>query len=110
MKHWFLCMMVCVLAAGCYQRQDPVVQAAQDLERMAYEIAAQGEERRQQLTALRLGMSDSEVLEAVGPPSVRRSVATGAEESREVWNYKRGLGPAATLTFVNQRLVEIVME
>lgn len=110
MKCWLLSMLLCFFAVGCYQRQDPVVQAAQDLQRMAYEFAAEGEEQRQRLTSLRLGMSDREVLEVVGPPSARRGVATSAEESREVWNYGKGVTPAATLTFVNQRLVEIVIE
>jgi hypothetical protein len=97
-------------AAGCYQRRDPVVQAAQDLRDMAYDFAAQQEAQRQRLNTLRLGMSDGEVLDAAGPPATRESRATGTEETREVWTYRGGLQPLAILTFVNQRLVEIRIE
>jgi hypothetical protein len=99
-----------LVATGCYQRQDPVVRAAQDLERMAYDFAAQEDERMYQINALRLGMSDSEVLNAIGPPSTRQSSETSAEESREVWTYRGAVRPLATLTFVNQRLREIKTE
>ena len=56
-----------LVMTGCYQRQDPVVQAAQDLQRMAYDFAAQEDERLHRVNALRLGMSDSEVIDAIGP-------------------------------------------
>lgn len=104
---WFSLLLV---AAGCYQRPDPVVQAAQNLERMAYNLAAQEDEQIRRLSALRLGMSDSEVLNAVGPPSKRASYMTGAEESREVWMYRGALRVLAILTFVNRRLEEIRVE
>ena len=99
-----------LVMTGCYQRQDPVVQAAQDLERMAYDFAAQEDERMHRINTLRLGMLDSEVIDAIGPPSTRRSIETSAEESREVWTYHGALRPLATLTFVNQRLTEIRTE
>jgi hypothetical protein len=105
---WWIVLLLAT--AGCYQRQDPVVQAAQDLQRMAYDFATQEEAQMRRLNSLRLGMSDSEVLSAVGPPSARQSVATSAEESREVWTYRGALRPLATLTFVNQRLTEIRVE
>jgi hypothetical protein len=110
MKRTWVALTLLLAGTGCYQRQDPVVQAAQDLQRMAYDFAAQEDERRQRLNTLRLGMSDSEVLNTVGPPSTRQSVGTSPEESREVWTYRGGLGPFATLTFANQRLVEIRIE
>ena len=99
-----------LVMTGCYQRQDPVVQAAQDLQRMAYDFAAQEDERMHRINTLRLGMLDSEVIDAIGPPSTRRSIETGAEASREVWTYHGALRPLATLTFVNQRLTEIRTE
>ena len=99
-----------LVMTGCYQRQDPVVQAAQDLQRMAYDFAAQEDERMHRINTLRLGMLDSEVIDAIGPPSARRSLETSAEESREVWTYHGALRPLATLTFVNQRLTEIRTE
>src|SRR5213594_3965255 len=102
MKRISIWISLLLVATGCYQRQDPVVRAAQDLERMAYDFAAQEDERLHRVNALRLGMSDSEVIDAIGPPSTRRSIETSAEESREVWTYHGALRPLATLTFVNQ--------
>lgn len=110
MKYLGLWIGLLLTAAGCYQRQDPVVRAAQDLERMAYDFAAEQDEQKRRLNALRLGMSDTEVLNAVGPPSARQSVQTYGEESREIWTYRGGLAVLATLTFVNQRLTEIRVE
>jgi Protein of unknown function (DUF2845) len=110
MKHNWLWIFLLPAAAGCYQRQDPVVQAAQDLQQMAYDFASQEEEQTRRLNSLRLGMSDKEVLNAVGPPSARQSIAANTEESREAWTYRGAMRPLATLTFVNQRLTEIRVE
>jgi len=107
MKYNWLWISLVLATAGCYQRQDPVVQAAQDLQQMAYDFASQEETQSRRLNSLRLGMSDSEVLNTAGPPSARQSLATNAEESREVWTYRGALRPLATLTFVNQRLTEM---
>lgn len=101
---------VLLTATGCYQRQDPVVRAAQDLQRMAYDFAEQEEDKQQQLRSLRLGMSDSEVIDIAGPPSTRESRMVSAEESREIWTYRGAMRPLATLTFQNQRLMEIRIE
>ena len=110
MKHlWYLCPFLLTLA-GCYQRQDPVVQAAQDLQQMTYDLVSQDETLTRHLNSLRLGMSDREVLDAAGPPSSRQSQMINAEESREVWTYRGALRPLATLTFVNQRLTELKVE
>jgi hypothetical protein len=110
MKAMILWVILFASVAGCYQRQDPVVQAAQDLRRMAYDLAAEEEEKQQRLNSLRLGMSDSEVLDIAGPPSTRESRVVSAEESREVWTYRGAVRPVATLTFVNHRLLEIRIE
>ena len=106
MKNIWIWGSLIVTAVGCYQ-QDPAVRAAQDLQQMAYDLASQQEDQRYQLNSLRLGMTDKEVLDAVGPPSSRQSIALNSEESREVWTYRGALRPLATLTFVNQRLTEM---
>ena len=110
MKYNWLWISLVLAAAGCYQRQDPVVRAAQDLQQMASDFANQEETQSRRLNSLRLGISDSEVLNTAGPPSARQSLATNGEESREVWTYRGALRPLATLTFVNQRLTEIRVE
>jgi hypothetical protein len=110
MKFLWLLAALSLVVTGCYQRQDPVVRAAQDLQQMAYDFAAQEEAQVRRLNSLRLGMSDSEVLTAVGPPSARQSLMTNAEESRELWTYRGAMRPLATLTFVNRRLIEIRVE
>lgn len=96
--------------AGCYQRQDPLVRAAQDLREAAYEFAKQEEMKQQQFNLLELGMSTSEVLKRVGPPSSRQSLTTGPEESRELWTYQRAMRSPTLLTFTNQRLSELRLE
>jgi len=103
-------LILLLTGVGCYQRQDPVVQAAQDLQHMAYDFAAQQEEQIHRLNALRLGMSDKEVLNAVGPPATRQSTGTSPEESSEVWIYRKGQRQQATLTFTGQRLTEFKIE
>lgn len=110
MKYMSAWIILLLAGAGCYQRQDPVMQAAQDLQDMAYGFAAQEEEQIRRLNALRLGMSDEEVLDAVGSPSARQSTGASPAESREVWTYRKGLRPQATLTFTDQRLTEIKIE
>jgi Protein of unknown function (DUF2845) len=110
MKSFAFWAVLLLAGAGCYQRQDPVVRAAQDLQRMAYDFAAEEDAQKRRLNTLRLGMSDSEVLDAIGPPSTRQGLGTSAEESREVWTYRGALRPLATLTFTNQRLTEIRTE
>ena len=109
MTNYWIWAFLILAAVGCY-RQDPVVRAAQDLQHMAYDLASQQEEQTYRLNRLHLGMTDKEVLDAVGPPSARESIATNSEESREVWTYRGSIRPLATLTFVNQRLTEMRVE
>jgi hypothetical protein len=94
---------------GCY-RQDPVIRAAQDLQQAAYDFARQETERTQQFNLLELGMSTSDVIKKVGPPSAKQSMESGPEASRELWTYNRAMRPPTTLTFTNQRLTEIKLE
>src|ERR1043166_4817631 len=84
MKNYWVWAFLLPAAAGCY-RQDPVVRAAQDLQHMAYDLAGRQEEQTDRLNSLRLGMTDEQVLNVVGPPSARESMAISSEESREVW-------------------------
>lgn len=99
-----------LVGAGCYQRQDPLVRAAQDLREAAYEFAKQEEIKQQQFNLLELGMSTNEVLKRVGPPSSRQSLTTGPEESRELWTYQRAMRVPTRLTFTNQRLSDLRLE
>ena len=109
MKNFWIWGFLILTAAGCYQ-QDPAVRAAQDLQQMAYDMANQQEDLKDHLNSLRLGMTDKEVLKTAGPPSTRQSIATNAEESREVWTSRGAITPVGTLTFVNQRLTEMRVE
>lgn len=110
MKHLWGWLLVFLALGGCYQRQDPLVRAAQDLQELSYEFAKREEERKRQFGLLELGLSDEEVLKRVGPPSSRQSLPTSSEEHRERWTYHRAMQPPATLVFTNQRLTEIYLE
>jgi len=110
MKHSWGWTLALLSLAGCYQRQDPLVRAAQDLQQLSYEFAKREEERRQQFNLLDLGMSDKEVLGRVGPPSARQSLEGDSEERRERWTYQRPMQAPAMLIFTNQRLTEIHLE
>ena len=110
MKYVWGWMFVLLSLGGCYQRQDPLVRAAQDLQQLSYEFAEREEERKQQFDLLELGMSDEEVRNRVGPPSARQSLTSDSEEQRERWTYQRTMQPPITLVFTNQRLTEIRLE
>lgn len=104
------CALVLLFCVGCYQREDPLVRAAQDLKQLSYEFAQHEEERRQQFNSLELGLSDEEVLNRVGPPSSRESLASDPGERRELWTYQRAMMPPTLLTFTNRRLTSIKLE
>ncbi|MGE0681556.1 MAG: hypothetical protein AB7P69_11755 [Candidatus Binatia bacterium] len=110
MKHLWGWIFVFLALGGCYQRQDPLVRAAQDLQQLSYEFAEREEERRQQFNLLELGMSDKAVIEQIGPPSSRQSMESGLEERRERWTYQRAMQTPALLIFTNQQLTEIHLE
>lgn len=110
MKHIVFFFALVVLCSGCYQRQDPLVRAAQDLQQAAEDFASREDEQIQGFNSLRLGMSEDDVLERLGPPRSRQTLSTGDEESRELWTYQGALRPLGTLTFVNKRLVEMKNE
>jgi hypothetical protein len=110
MKRLWGWVFVLLSLGGCYQRQDPLVRAAQDLQQLSYDFAKREEERRQQFNLLELGMSDKEVIERIGPPSSRQSMESGPEERRERWTYQRAMQAPAIFIFTNQRLTEIHLE
>lgn len=107
MKYITLLLTLLIACTSCYQRRDPLVRAAQDLQQMADQFASQEDEKIQQFNSLRLGMSEDEVIKQLGAPVSRRALSTGGDENREQWTYRGAMSPLGTLTFVNKRLVEI---
>jgi len=108
----FVTLLALVLLTGtaCYQQQDPVVRAAQDLQRMADDLVAYDEDRTRRFQSLRLGMSEGEVIKILGSPATQRLVEGNSDEQREEWTYRASLRPLGTLTFVNDKLVEVRTE
>lgn len=94
-------------AIGCQPRPDPRVQAAQDFKSTVFDLVGQDESQSRRLNALRLGMSDQEVLQAAGPPQRRDTGTTDGGQRRETWTYDGRLSILGTLTFENGRLVQI---
>ena len=110
MKHFVFFFAFAALCSACYQRQDPLVRAAQDLQDVAEQFATQEEEKIQQFNSLRLGMSEEDVIRRLGPPKSRQALSTGDDGSRELWMYQGALRPLGTLMFENKRLVEMKSE
>ncbi|HSD11722.1 MAG TPA: DUF2845 domain-containing protein [Candidatus Binatia bacterium] len=98
---------VTLVAIGCAPRPDPRVQAAQDFKSTVFDLIGQDEAQSRRLNALRLGMSDQEVLQAAGAPERRETGTTDTGQSRETWVYNGQLSILGTLTFENGRLVQI---
>jgi hypothetical protein len=88
-------------------RPDPRVQAAQDFQRTALELVERDNAQTRRLNALRLGMSDEEVLHAAGPPTRRQTLSAFGESPREIWTYGGELKELGTLTFEDGRLVQL---
>ena len=107
MRYVALLYTLVVICTGCYQRQDPLVRAAQDLQQMADQFASQEDDKIQQFNSLRLDMSEDEVRKRLGTPASQQTLTTSNDENRELWTYRGSLRPLGTLTFVNKRLVEI---
>lgn len=103
-------LLLLVACTGCYQRQDPLVRAVQDLQQMVDQFASQEGEKIQRFNSLRLGMSEDDVMKQLGAPASRRTLSTGDDENREQWTYRGAMRPLGTLMFVNKRLVEIHTE
>jgi hypothetical protein len=93
---------------GCAPRVDPRVQAAEDFRSTVFDLIARDDAQSQKLNALRLGMSDQEVLNVAGAPSKRESRPGGEENSTvETWVYSGELSTLGTLTFRNGKLIQI---
>jgi hypothetical protein len=92
---------------GCQPRMDPRVRAAKSFESTVYELIGRDEEQTKKLNLLRLGMSDSEVISAVGAPARRESRAMDEGQKRETWIYSGELSTLGTLTFEDGQLVQM---
>jgi len=107
MKFFTLLTIALLSGTACYQRQDPVVRAAQDLQRMANDLVAYEEDRGRRFHSVQLGMSQGEVMKILGAPATQRLIDGDRDEQREEWTYRASLRPLGTLTFVNRKVVEI---
>jgi uncharacterized protein DUF2845 len=96
-----------LVGIGCELRPDPRVQAAQDFKATVFDLIGQDEAQTRRLNALRLGMSDQEVLDSAGSPARRETHTTGGGQSHETWVYNGQLSILGTLTFEDGRLVQI---
>lgn len=106
-----LWLLLIVLASpGCYQHQDPVVRASQDLQRLANDLVRYEEDRAHRFQSLQLGMSQGEVMKILGAPATQRLVEGIESEQREEWTYRGSFRPLGTVTFVNRKVVEIRAE
>jgi hypothetical protein len=76
---------------------------------MADQFAAQEDDKIQRFNSLRLGMSKGEVIKQLGAPATQQ-ILTNSDEIRERWTYRGAMRPLGTLTFANDRLVEIRAE
>jgi hypothetical protein len=110
MKFFTLLALALLSGTACYQRQDPVVRAAQDLQRMANDLVEYEEDRAQRFQSVQVGMSQGEVLKILGAPATQRLIPGDDNGQREEWTYRASLRPLGTLTFVNRKLVEIRAE
>ena len=71
---FFTLLALAVSGTACYQRQDPVVRAAQDLQRMANDLVVYEEDRGRRFQSVQLGMSQGEVMKILGAPATQRLV------------------------------------
>ena len=110
MTYRIFLFMLLTLCASCYQRQDPLVRAAYDLQRMADQFASQEEDKIQQFNSLQLGMSADDVIKRLGTPTLQRTIIADENGTIEVWEYNGAIRPLGALTFVNKQLTEIRKE
>ena len=102
-----LLALIALVGFGCAPRVDPRVQAAQDFRSTVFDLIGQDDAQTRKLNGLRLGMSDQEVLSAAGAPSKRESSSGDGGESLETWVYAGQLSTVGTLTFRDDKLVQI---
>lgn len=101
-----LLFVLAVLLAACVAPRDPAVDAAFDFQRTAMDLIAKDQERSAKLAGLRLGMTDAEVLAAVGPPTRRETLRT-SDTVTEVWMFDGELRSLGTLTFEDGVLAQM---
>lgn len=93
--------------SGCYVSSDPRVRAAEDFRSTVFDLIGKDEAQTKRLNALRLGMTDQEVLAAAGAPTRRESRTTDSGRSIETWTYNGELALVGILSFENGRLTQI---
>lgn len=101
-----LIVIALLVGAGCAPRPDPAVQAAYDFQKTAMDLIERDQEKSARLAALRLGMTEAEVLAEAGPPS-RRETLRFSDGTTEVWTYNGELKSLGTLTFEDGKLVQV---
>jgi hypothetical protein len=99
--------LLAALSLGACMRSDPRVSAAEDFRQTAFGLIREDEERAEKLASLRIGMSDTDVLNAAGPPSSRESRTAYDDAQVETWTYNGQLKTLGTLTFEDQKLVQV---
>ena len=95
------------LSASACMRSDPRVSAAEDFRQTAFGLIREDEEQSKKLASLRIGMSDAEVLSQAGAPTSRESRTAVDDVLVETWTYGGQLKTLATLTFEDQKLVQV---
>ena len=99
-------LLAIVTLPACASPPDPRIEAAYDFQRTATDLIARDQEKSSRLAALRLGMSDAEVLAEVGPPTRRETLHFG-EVVTEVWTFSGELKSLGTLTFEEGKLIQV---
>ena len=99
-------LLVAIPVMGC-MRSDPRVSAAEDFRQTAFGLIREDEDRAAKLAALRIGMTDAEVLSAAGTPTSREGRTAGDGVLVETWTYGGQLKTLGTLTFEDQKLVQV---
>ncbi len=103
-------LVLLLVLAACRPPADPRVRAAEDFRDTAFALIARDDEQTKKLNALRLGMSDEEVIALAGPPNQRETRDTASGTKREIWIYNGELKQLGTLTLEGRKLVQVVTQ
>ena len=98
--------LIAITGIGCYRRS-PTVDAAENFRSTVFDLIGSDEEQTGKLNSLRVGMSDSEVLAAAGPPRRREAHTEYDGATSELWIYDGQFWELGRLTFVNGKLTAI---
>jgi hypothetical protein len=107
MKTILVSVLLGSLLLGACARKDPRLAAAEDFRNTAFGLIEQDEKRSAALAALRLGMTDEQVIAKAGPPTARESRRAADGVMVETWVYRGELKTLGTLTIEDQKLVQI---